>query len=92
MLDSMAAVNVRLDGSQLLHLLDLGKLSLLFVGMPMFNPHKEAFIFIVHHTVDFPVEVRQPLQFQHIQFMHRDAAHFSPRTVLERIVVKELAA
>jgi hypothetical protein len=92
MLDAVMAVNIRLDGGQLLHLLHFGKLCLFLVSVPVTDPHEKALVFVVHHSMDLPVKVGQPLQLHHVQLVNRNAAHFSPRSVLESVVVKELAA
>lgn len=92
MVNRVAAMDVGLNRSQLLHFLDFGELSFLFVGMPMLHPQEETFFIIIHHAVDFPVEIGEPLQLHHIELVHRDTADLRPRTVLERIVVKEFAA
>lgn len=91
-MDRVVAVNVRLDRGKLLHLLDFGELCLLLIGVPMLDPHEEALVFIVHDAVDLPVEVCQPLQLHHVQFLNGNAANFGPRSVLKGVVIKELAA
>jgi hypothetical protein len=92
MLDAVMTVKIRLDGSKLLHLFDFGQLRLFFVHVPMIDPREKALIFIVHHAMDFPTEVGQPLQLHHVELVYRDAADFSPRSVLESVIVKEFAA
>ena len=92
MVDRVAAVNVGLKRSQFLQLLDFGELGLLFVGMPMVHPQEEAFLVIVHHAVNFPVEIGEPLQLHHIELSYRDTADLGPRAVLERVIVKEFAS
>lgn len=88
----MAASDAGFERSQLVHFLDLGKLGLFFVCMPVLNPHEEAFVFVIHHAVDLPVECGKPDQFHRVELMHRNAADFGPRSVLEGVVVEELAA
>lgn len=85
-------MDIGLNRSKFLQLLDLGELSLLLVRMPMVHPQEEAFLVIIHHAMDFPVEVGEPLQFHHVELKYWDAANFRPRAVLECVVVKELAA
>lgn len=88
----MTATDASLNRCQLLHLLHFGQLSLFFIGMPVLDPHEEAFLFVVHHAVDFPVEVCQPLYFHHVQLLDRDAADLSPRSILEGVVIEKFAA
>lgn len=91
-LQRSAAADVGLDGCQFLQLFGLGKLSLLFVGVPMLYPHEETLLFVVHHTMNLPVEVGEPLKFHHVELLDGDAANFSPGSVLKCVVVEELAA
>lgn len=77
-MDGVAAMDIGLNGSEFLHLLDLGELSLLLVHMPMIHPQEEAFLVIIHHAMDLPVEVGKPLQFHHVELMYGDAANFRP--------------
>lgn len=39
-----------------------------------------------------PIEALQPIQLHLVQFKHWDATDIGPGTVLERIVIEELAA
>jgi hypothetical protein len=41
--------------------------------------------------MDLPVEVGQPLKFHNVQLVHRNAADFSPGSILESVVIEELA-
>lgn len=90
-LHGVCAMQACLDRSQLLQLLDFGELGLLFVRMPVFDPHEETLLVLVHHSVDFPVEVCEPLQFHRVEFMDGNAAHFGPRAILEGVVIEEFA-
>lgn len=78
MMNRVAAMDVGLNGSKLLQLLDFGKLSLLLIRMPMIHPQEETFFIVVHHAMDLPVEIGEPLQFHHVQLVDWDTADFCP--------------
>ena len=87
------AMNIGLNGSELLHILDLGQLCrLVLVDVPVIYPREKPFVFVIHHTVDLPVELGEPLQLHLVEFMYRNAADFSPGSILERVVIEKLAA
>jgi hypothetical protein len=60
--------------------------------MPVIYPHEKPLILVIHRPVDGPVETLEPLQFHPVQVMDGNAAHFRPRSILECIIVKELAS
>lgn len=84
--------NVGVDWCELVVALGLCKLCLLFVSMPMFDPHEEALIWVVHQTVNLPVEILEPVQLHRVELLNRDITDFGPRPILERVIVQELAA
>ena len=92
MLDRVAATEVGLDGGKFLCLLDLCSLGLLRICVPMVNPLEEAFVVIVHQAVDFPVEALEPGKFHLVQLLNRNAADFSPRSILKCVVIQKLGA
>jgi len=47
---------------------------------------------IIQVDVEAPARLLQPLMFQSVELSYGDAAHLRPRTVLEGVVVQELAA
>ena len=88
----LGLTNVGVDRRKLLDFFRLGDFCFLLVCVPMLNPHEEAFILVVHWSMDCPVKTFQPLQLHRVQVLDGDAAHFCPGSILESIVVKELAA
>lgn len=72
---------------------DLGLLSLLRLEpfLPVCQP-RLVVLALIEINVKAPVDGREPLVFQSVQFLHRDPADFRPRLVLERVVVQELAS
>lgn len=67
-----------LDGCKLVHLLGLSVLGFCLVHMPVFDPVKEAFVFLIHESVNLPVEPLQPVELHHVQFNNRNAADLCP--------------
>ena len=53
--------NVGIDGRKRLDFFRLGNLGLLLVRMPVFYPHEEPLILVIHGPVDGPVETLEPL-------------------------------
>lgn len=61
-------------------------------GLPMGLPSHKPVLLVVDTFVKLPVERKKPIQFHRVQVRNWDAANLRPRTVLEGVVVEELAA
>src|SRR5271155_5050786 len=88
----LSVANVGIDGCELLNLFRLGNLCLFLICVPVFDPHEETLILVIHWPMNGPVETFEPLQFHGVQVLNRNAADLSPRSILERIVIKEFAS
>lgn len=68
------------------------KVSLSTPGFPVTTPRSETILLIIDAVMDLPFKSEEPLEFQLVQLCDRNIANFSPRFVLESIIIQEFAS